>query len=183
MQTSVLYTVGHSTRPIEAFMEMLRGHRITQLLDVRTVPKSRHNLQFAGAALAASLAGAAIGYQHLPVLGGLRRPRPDSSNGGWRNTSFRGYADHMQTPAFAEAIEMLVERARRERIVCMCAEAVPWRCHRSLIADAVLARGLQVDDIVDATHVRTHRLTPFARVEGTSVTYPSLLDADPMPGG
>lgn len=161
---------------------MLHGHGIQRLLDVRTVPMSRHNPQFARDALERSLRASAIAYEHVPALGGLRRPRPDSPNAGWRNASFRGYADYMQTAAFVAAIDTLVVQARRERVVCMCAEAVPWRCHRSLIADALLVRGAEVEDITSPTATRTHRVTPFALVDGTSLTYPAPLDALVDPG-
>lgn len=151
---------------------MLRGHGVSRLLDVRTVPKSRHNPQFARDALAPALRASGIAYEHVPALGGLRRPRPDSPNGGWRNASFRGYADYMQTEAFAAAIGELIARARRETIACMCAEAVSWRCHRSLIADALIVGGLDVADITSPTAARPHALTSFARVDGTTITYP-----------
>src|SRR5438309_3624330 len=127
-----VFTIGHSTRPIEVFLELLAGHRIERLVDVRTIPKSRHNPQFNSDALAESLRRARIHYTHLPGLGGLRRPRPDSINTGWRNTSFRGYADYMQTAAFDDALRQCIALAETERIAVMCAEAVPWRCHRSL---------------------------------------------------
>jgi uncharacterized protein (DUF488 family) len=177
MSSLVIFTVGHSTRAIEVFLDLLRGHAVQRLVDVRTVPRSRRNPQFAQEALAAALGAASIAYEHAPVLGGLRRPRVDSPNDGWRNASFRGYADHMQTPAFHEALQALVTRAARERIACMCAEAVPWRCHRSLIADALLVRGVSAEEIVSPTRTRAHRLTPFARVTGTTLWYPLPLDA------
>ena len=165
-------TIGHSTRPIEEFIGILKSHRIRRLIDVRSVPRSRHNPQFNRENLPVSLEDAGIQYQHMPGLGGLRRPRPDSSNTGWRNASFRGFADYMQTPQFAEDLEKLIELGRKELAAIMCAEAVPWRCHRSLIADALLARGIPVEEILSAKNARPHSLTPFARVEGTQVTYP-----------
>jgi uncharacterized protein (DUF488 family) len=171
-------TVGHSTRPIDDFIALLLGHRVSRLVDVRTVPKSRHNPQFGSAALAASLQAAGIGYTHEGALGGLRKPRPDSPNAGWRNLSFRGYADYMQTPAFAAALERLIALAARERTAIMCAEAVPWRCHRSLVADALLARGLGACEIASPTRLAPHRLTPFAKVEGATVTYPPPGDPE-----
>ena len=167
-------TVGHSTRPIDEFLELLKAHGVQRVVDVRTVPKSRRNPQFGQDALRRSLAGAGIGYTHVPALGGLRKARPDSPNAGWRNASFRGYADHMQTPQFAQALEAVIERGRTQCIALMCAEAVPWRCHRSLIADALLARGLAAEDITSPTRRTPHRLTPFARVIGTELTYPAL---------
>lgn len=155
---------------------MLRGHGVTRLLDVRTVPKSRHNPQFARGALEPALHTAGIAYEHVPALGGLRRARRDSPNAGWRNASFRGYADHMQTAEFLTALDALIAAARRETIVCMCAEAVPWRCHRSLIADALIVRGIDAADITGPATVRRHTLTPFARVDGTTLTYPPPLE-------
>jgi uncharacterized protein (DUF488 family) len=177
MSSLVVFTVGHSTRAIEVFLDLLRGHGVQRLVDVRTVPRSRHNPQFAQEALAAALGAGSIAYEHAPVLGGLRRPRVDSPNAGWRNASFRGCADHMQTPAFHQAIQALVTRAARERTACMCAEGVPWRCHRSLIADALLVRRVTAEEIVSPTKTRVHRLTPFARVTGTTLWYPLPLDA------
>ena len=165
-------TIGHSTRPIEEFVGILKAHRIRRLIDVRTVPRSRHNPQFNRENLPASLEAAGIQYKHMPGLGGLRRPRPDSINTGWRNASFRGFADYMQSPPFAENLEKLIALAREEPAAIMCAEAVPWRCHRSLIADALVARGIAVEEILSATNARPHSLTPFARVQGTQVTYP-----------
>lgn len=168
-----VFTIGHSTRPIDEFVKLLSAHRVQHVADVRTVPRSRFNPQFDIAALPASLRAAGVGYTHLPALGGLRRPRPDSPNGGWRNTSFRGYADHMQSEAFAAGLEQLLAIADGHAVAVMCAEAVPWRCHRSLIADALLARGVDAVEIVSASHLRAHQLTPFAHVEGTTVTYPA----------
>ncbi|NUZ06075.1 DUF488 family protein [Piscinibacter koreensis] len=166
-------TVGHSTRPIEAFVDLLRGHDVTRLIDVRTVPRSRHNPQFATDALAASMQSAGIGYAHVAGLGGFRRPLADSPNAGWRNLSFRGYADYMQTPAFRAELDHLIELAAHARLALMCAEAVPWRCHRSLIADALLARGVASAEIASATRLQRHRLTRFARIDGDRVTYPA----------
>jgi len=174
-------TVGHSTRPIEAFLELLRSHGVTQLVDVRTVPRSRHNPQFAQDALRASLADAGIGYAHAPGLGGFRRPAPDSPNAGWRNLSFRGYADYMQTPEFDAELCNLVELARTDRVALMCAEAVPWRCHRSLIADALTTHGVATCEIASAKRLQPHRLPPFACVHGETVTYPPAPDERPAP--
>ena len=169
---TVVLTLGHSTRPIEELVSLLKAHGVTRLVDVRTVPRSRRNPQFNIDALPAALAPSSIAYTHMGGLGGLRRPRKDSPNAGWRNESFRGYADYMQTGEFLDNLEHLIEMARHERVAIMCAEAVPWRCHRSLIADALLVRGVRVDEIVGAERVRAHALTPFARVEGTTITYP-----------
>lgn len=167
-------TVGHSTRPIEQFVGLLQAHGVERVVDVRTVPKSRRNPQFGQDLLPGSLKSAGIGYTHMPSLGGLRRARPDSPNAGWRNASFRGYADYMQTPPFAQGLEQVIELAQKERVALMCAEAVPWRCHRSLIADALLVRGIPSEDIASATRRTPHELTPFARVRGTEITYPAL---------
>src|SRR5262249_37713681 len=141
-----------------------------RLIDIRTVPRSRRNPQFNKDQLPESLAACGIGYEHLAALGGLRRARADSPNTGWRNTSFRGYADYMSTPEFRDGLETRLDRARRHRCAIMCAEAVPWRCHRSLVADAVLAKGIPAIDIMSATQAHPHRMTRFARVEGTGLT-------------
>ena len=153
---------------------MLTGHHVSRLIDVRTIPQSRHNPQFGREQLAASLAKSGIQYIHMPGLGGLRRPRKDSTNTGWRNASFRGYADYMETREFEESLNRCLQLAEAEPIALMCAEAVPWRCHRSLIADALLARDVDVQEIVSATDERPHALTPWARVDGTKVSYPGL---------
>jgi len=171
-RTTVL-TIGHSTRSIESFIEMLRAHGVKRVVDVRTIPRSRTNPQFNREILAQSLVSADIGYTHVAALGGLRHARKDSLNTGWRNTSFRGYADYMQTPEFDAAIESLVKAAKREQVTIMCAEAVPWRCHRSLIGDALKVRGIAVEDIMSATRTQPHELTSFARVNGIEITYPA----------
>jgi uncharacterized protein (DUF488 family) len=170
--------IGHSTRPIEELLALLRANGVATLADVRTVPRSRRNPQFAQDALAPALAAAGIRYAHLPKLGGLRRPRADSPNGGWRNESFRGYADHMQTEAFAAGLEELRALCAGGPVALLCAEAVPWRCHRSLVADALLARGVVVEHVVGPGRTRPHRLTPFAVIEGPRVRYPPGPDAD-----
>jgi uncharacterized protein (DUF488 family) len=172
--TCQVLTVGHSTRPIAAFVELLMAHHVTHLVDVRTVPRSRHNPQFNGESLSASVADAQIGYSHAPGLGGFRRPRPDSPNGGWHNLSFRGYADYMQTNGFSASLATLIELARRDRVAVMCAEAVPWRCHRSLIADALLVRGIVCCEIVGPNRLQCHRLTSFARVSDLELSYPPI---------
>lgn len=168
----LILTVGHSTRPLAEFIALLQAHSVARVIDVRTVPRSRHNPQFDRTALPGSLEAVGIGYGHVAGLGGFRRSHPDSLNTGWRNKSFRGYADYMQTAEFSEHLTDLIELARRERVVVMCAEAVPWRCHRSLIADALVAHGLGVEEITSETHRQVHGLTPFARVSGTAITYP-----------
>jgi uncharacterized protein (DUF488 family) len=169
-----IFTIGHSTRPLDDFVALLARNGVTQLADVRTVPKSRRHPQFVREALAGSLPGAGIAYRHIPGLGGLRKPRPDSANTAWRNQSFRGYADYMQTLPFAHALEELHAWAVRPTAV-MCAEAVWWQCHRQLIADALVARGIEVRHIVSAAAPEPHKLTEFARVEGTRVAYPGLV--------
>jgi uncharacterized protein (DUF488 family) len=170
----LVLTIGHSTRPIDEFLRLLVAHGVTKLIDVRTVPRSRHNPQFGKDQLPGSLKAAGIGYDHRAQLGGLRRTSAQSPNQGWRNLSFRGYADYMQTREFQDAVEQLIEQTRGgERLVLMCAEAVPWRCHRSLIADALLVRGAKCEDIRTMTQRMPHRLTRFAKVRGTQITYPS----------
>jgi hypothetical protein len=167
-----ILTIGHSTRPIEEFIELLRQHGVERLVDIRTIPRSRHNPQFNGDALSHSLRGAHIEYAHLKELGGLRHPRPDSANLGWRNASFRGYADYMQTQEFEQAVQRLLQMCSEARGAVMCAEAVPWRCHRSLLADALVARGMAVEHILGASRRDAHHLTPFAKIEHGKVRYP-----------
>jgi uncharacterized protein (DUF488 family) len=167
-----VFTVGHSTLAIERFTELLHTYGIRRLADVRTVPRSRRNPQFNADALANALQSESIDYVPLPSLGGLRHARKDSQNTGWRNESFRGYADYMQTPAFAEGLDELIRMSREARTAIMCAESVPWRCHRSLVADALEVRGIPAVEILSEKSARLHTLTPFARVDGTTVTYP-----------
>ena len=171
-QKIVVFTVGHSTRPIEEFIGLLKSNGIRQLIDIRTIPKSRRNPQFSADNLAASLHSAQIGYVHLKALGGLRHPRKDSVNTGWRNAGFRGYADYMQTNEFEAALDRAIALAQQEPTALMCAEAVPWRCHRSLVSDALVVRGIEVREIVNESAPHEHKLTPFARVDGTRITYP-----------
>ena len=169
----LVMTIGHSTRTLEEFIGLLKAHGATRVVDVRTVPRSRHNPQFNKASLPRPLKKAGLGYVHLPGLGGLRHTTRDSVNLGWRNASFRGYADYMQTSEFEQSLEELIRLAKKERIAIMCAEAVPWRCHRSLIADALLVRGIRAEDIMSPTRRQVHKLTPFAKVRGTAITYPA----------
>jgi uncharacterized protein (DUF488 family) len=171
--SSIVLTIGHSTRTLDEFIALLKAHAVTFIVDVRTIPRSRHNPQFNGDSLPDSLKKAGIGYIHLPGLGGLRHAKHDSVNAGWRNASFRGYADYMQTPEFQKQIEELIQLAKKHRIALMCAEAVPWRCHRSLIGDALTVRGIRTEDIMSLKQCRLHTLTPFAEVRGTKVTYPT----------
>ncbi len=172
--TTGISTLGHSTRSADELIEILRAHGIELVVDVRTVPRSRHNPQFDRSVLPRTLKAAGIEYVHEPDLGGLRKPRPDSPHTGWKNASFRGYADHMDTAAFARGLDRLIERSRTRSTAILCAEALPWRCHRSLIADALVARGIEVRHLLSAASADAHRLTPFARVTGTSVLYPGL---------
>ncbi len=169
----MIFTIGHSTRPIDDFIALLKAHEIQLLVDVRTIPRSRHNPQFNRETLADSLHAAGIKYQHMPELGGLRHARKDSTNLAWRNLSFRGYADYMETPEFDKALADLIEKSQSKRTAIMCAEAVPWRCHRSLIADALLARGIEALEISSPTRTQPHKMTPFAKLEGTKVHYPA----------
>jgi len=168
-----IYTIGHSTRTVEELVDALRSFGVRTLADIRTVPRSRRVPQFNRESLARTLPERGIRYHHVPALGGLRRPRSDSTNTAWRNASFRGFADYMQTAEFAGAVESLRRLARDEGpVAIMCAEAVPWRCHRSLVADALLARGDAVTDIMGPESGRERALTPWAAVEGRTVTYP-----------
>jgi uncharacterized protein (DUF488 family) len=167
-----VFTLGHSTLPIESFVALLRTYGIEQLIDIRTIPGSRHNPQFNEIALANRLGQEHLEYVHMRALGGLRRARKDSPNTGWRNENFRGYADYMQTEAFQDALESLIHMSRQRRVAIMCAEAVPWRCHRSLVADALNVRGVPAIDILSESDYRMHRLTPFAQVQGLQITYP-----------
>jgi uncharacterized protein (DUF488 family) len=175
-----MFTIGHSNLPIESFLRALRENEVRLLADVRTMPRSRYNPQFNSDALEASLREVSILYRHMPELGGLRKTSADSINMAWKNPSFRGYADYMQTPAFAEAIEKLRAEPDLAHTTVMCAEAVPWRCHRSLIADAMLARGVGVENIFATKEGASQRkpaaMTPFARVEGERVWYPAESD-------
>jgi uncharacterized protein (DUF488 family) len=169
---AIVLTIGHSTRTIEEFVKLLQAHGVMCVVDVRTLPRSQHNPQFNRDTLPASLKAADIGYVHMPGLGGLRRPAPDSPNKGWKNASFRGYADYMQTSKFEKSLQGLIELAKQKRIAIMCAEAVPWRCHRSLIADALTVRGIHVEHIMSLKNRPIHSLTPFAKVDGARITYP-----------
>ncbi|MCE9629359.1 MAG: DUF488 domain-containing protein [Planctomycetia bacterium] len=173
---SSMLTIGHSDRTIDEFLGILAQHRVEFLADVRKMPRSRKYPQFNNDALASSLAAAGIGYEHFPGLGGLRPRLPDSPNAGWRNASFRAYADYMLTAEFEASLDALLALARQALTVIMCAEAVPWRCHRSLIADALLVRGVAVNDIYGAARARPHELTSFAHVVGTRITYPPMAE-------
>ena len=214
-----IFTIGHSTRSLDDFIALLHSHGINRLADIRTVPKSRRHPHFAGDALARSLPAEDVAYRHFPGLGGLRKPKRDSTNTGWRHEGFRGYADYMQTAEFARALEELIDWARggperaapqldndvmrveratpqlhedvaraegavppgnvapafQARVAIMCAEALWWRCHRQLVADALVARGIEVRHIASASSAPSHTLTDFARVDAGRVSYPGLL--------
>lgn len=174
----LVLTIGHSTRSITEFLDLLRTNGVELVADVRSVPHSRRNPQYDQASLQATLEAAGLRYMRQPGLGGFRRAHADSPNTGWRNLSFRGYADYMQTAEFEESLLLLIDAAQRHRVVLMCAEAVPWRCHRSLIADALVARGMPVEEIIGGPGRRAHMLSRLAAVRGTTVTYP-LKDGIP----
>jgi len=184
-ELKTIYTIGHSTRSLDEFLALLKAHGITHLADIRTVPRSRRHPHFAGDALAKSLPAAGIVYRHFPGLGGLRKPRADSPNAAWRHEGFRGYADYMETAGFEAALDELVEFGADQRpspsgggaprVVMMCAEAVWWRCHRQLVADALVARGNDVRHIVSAAAPTAHTLTSFARISDARVIYRGLF--------
>lgn len=169
----VIYTIGHSTRTFDEFVSILRAHGIDRIVDVRRFPRSRRHPQFDRATLPKRLRARGIRYRHEERLGGRRRPLRDSTNTGWRSPGFRGFADYMGTPEFREGLESLEAYAESATTAILCAEAVPWRCHRSLISDALTARGVEVRHILSASPARTHRRTPFARVRRGRVTYPA----------
>ena len=171
-EVPIVLTIGHSTRTWEAFLELLRVHHVKRVIDVRSIPKSRHNPQFNRAILSKRLRAAKIGYVHLRKLGGLRHAQRDSPNMGWRNTSFRGFADYMQTPEFEAGLHRLLKLAGQRRSAIMCAEAVPWRCHRSLIADALTVRGVRVEHILSGKRLQVHSINSLARVRASRITYP-----------
>jgi uncharacterized protein (DUF488 family) len=176
MRTTCIWTIGHSTRTADEFVSLLQAQQIDRLADIRTIPQSRRHPHFGREALAAGLTEQGVGYRHFKDLGGLRKPLPNSPNGAWQNASFRGYADHMQTPEFDAAVDDLLTYADGGRLVVMCAEAVWWRCHRMLLSDALVARGIDVQHIVSATSIQPHRLTPFSqRRDDSHVWYPGLV--------
>jgi uncharacterized protein (DUF488 family) len=176
---NTLLTIGHSTHPIDEFIQLLKDHGVKEIVDVRSIPKSRHCPQFNSEPFEESLWKAGIGYTHIEKLGGLRHSKKDSVNLGWRNASFRGFADYMATPEFSEGLDELTRIARMRRVAIMCAEAVPWRCHRSLIADAMSGKGWEVRDILSSNAPTEHRLTPFLRVVDGQLTYPGLQEDKP----
>jgi uncharacterized protein (DUF488 family) len=166
------YTAGHSTRTLDELVAMLKAHGVMAVADVRRFAGSRRLPHFNAERLAVELPRRGLAYLPCPLLGGRRKPDPRSINLGWRNESFRAYADYMRTPLFLEGLDQLMGAAERTPTAMMCAEAAPWRCHRSLIADALLVRGWAVLDVMSATKATPHKLTPFAKVEGTVLTYP-----------
>jgi uncharacterized protein (DUF488 family) len=170
--TTVVLTIGHSTHTLEAFIDLLQKYAVEEIVDVRTIPRSRHNPQFNVDTLPQELRAKSIDYVHMPGLGGLRRPKPDSANMGWRNASFRGFADYMQTQEFEKNLMTLINLAEQRQVSLMCAEAVPWRCHRFLIADALYIRGIQVKHILSLSVSIPHSMTAWADVKGTRITYP-----------
>ncbi len=172
MSSVLILTIGHSTRALDDFLDILRAHRVTRVVDIRTIPRSRHNPQFNQESLSESLKESAIDYIPMKQLGGLRDSKADSPNMGWRNSSFRGFADYMQTQEFAEGVDQLVGLAQDGQVAIMCAEVLPWRCHRWLIADALLVRGVQVEHIMTIKTRSEHTLTKWAHIEGTQITYP-----------
>jgi uncharacterized protein (DUF488 family) len=175
MSAGRIYTIGHSTRSAEEFVQLLGAYDVTGLADIRTVPQSRRHPHFGRESLENSLAALSIQYRHFAALGGLRKPRPDSLNTGWQHSAFRGYADYMQLPIFEAAVEELLEFASSHVVAIMCAEAKWWECHRRLTADALVARGVDVRHILSRTQAPAHEVTPFARFSGNQVTYPGLL--------
>jgi uncharacterized protein (DUF488 family) len=172
-ESLMIYTIGHSTRPIDEFISILKSFHISKLIDVRTIPKSRFNPQYNQEDLSQSLAQEKIEYEHMASLGGLRHPKKDSINTGWRNASFRGYADYMQTKVFEDSLQVLIKESRKKTVAIMCAEAVPWRCHRSLIADALLSQGIEVEDIMGLQKENKHRINPMAQKAKGRIYYPA----------
>ena len=179
MPATRIWTIGHSTRTADEFLDLLRAQTIGGLADVRTIPRSRRHPHFGREALDARLEAEGIEYRHFPELGGLRKPRRESPNGAWKNESFRGYADHMMTPGFESAVDELLQFAGQRNVAVMCAEAVWWRCHRMLLSDALVARGVEVQHIMSlrgATALQPHRLTSFAQIRSAGrVWYPGLV--------
>jgi len=173
----IIFTVGHSTRLFAELVDVVRAHGVRAIADVRIFPRSRRHPHFNDYALARELPAQGLAYLPFKSLGGHRKPKPDSINTAWRNASFRGYADYMQTPSFQSALDELMRAAREQPTTIMCAEAVPWRCHRSLIADALLVRGWDVQDIFDARIAKPHKLPDFAMANGTMIEYRGQTEA------
>ena len=175
-----VFTIGHSTRTIDEFVELLKTCGINLLVDVRTVPRSRYNPQFNKETLPNTLKTYNIKYIHMPDIGGLRRPKHDSINLAWKNMGFRGYADYMQTKEFTDNLLKIIALARENKLGLMCAEALPWRCHRSLISDTLIVRHIKVEHIISAKSCLNHQLNEMAHVEGTQVTYPLFTKEMPQ---
>jgi uncharacterized protein (DUF488 family) len=175
-----IFTIGHSTRTLDEFVDLLESYGVTLVVDVRSVPRSRHNPQFNKKTFSASLKLAGVKYVHMPAIGGLRRPKPDSVNTALKNKSFRGYADYMQTKEFTEQLLNLIALSRENTVAVMCAEALPWRCHRSLISDALVVRHVKVEHILTRNNVLRHRLSEWAHFEGTQITYPLYTKETPQ---
>jgi uncharacterized protein (DUF488 family) len=175
-----IFTIGHSTKVLDEFVDLLEAYGVTLVIDVRSVPRSRHNPQFNKETFTGSLKLAGVKYVHMPDIGGLRRPKPDSVNNAWENKSFRGYADYMQTKEFTEQLLNLMALARENTVAFMCAESLPWRCHRSLISDALVVRHVKVEHILTRNNVIKHRLSEWAHVEGTQITYPLYTKETPQ---
>ena len=167
-----IFTVGHSTLSLDDFIDPMKRYLISEVADVRTVPRSRHNPQFNADRLKRTLNKKGIGYSHHPGLGGLRKPVPDSPNRAWKNSSFRGFADYMQTAGFAKSLDELIRSARKKRLAIMCAEAVPWRCHRSLISDVLMLHGFEIEHIINASKTSRHSVTPWAKIIDEKLLYP-----------
>jgi uncharacterized protein (DUF488 family) len=176
----IIFTIGHSTRTIDEFVELLKTYAVTMLVDVRTVPRSRHNPQFNKETLPSTLKSHIIKYIHMPEIGGLRRPKHDSINLAWKNMGFRGYADYMQTQEFTEHLLKITALARENCLALMCAEALPWRCHRSLISDALVVRHVKVQHIISKTSCLNHELNEMAHMEGNQITYPLFAKETPQ---
>ncbi len=172
---TVVLTIGHSTRTLEEFVQLLEAYGITLLVDVRTVPRSRHNPQFNKETLPNNLKHYGVRYIHMPEIGGLRHPKHQSVNTAWKNSGFRGYADYMQTHEFIDSLLKIVALARENRLALMCAEALPWRCHRNLLSDALVVRNIKVEHIISKDSVFNHELNSLAQVEGTKITYPLFI--------
>jgi uncharacterized protein (DUF488 family) len=179
-ESAVVFTIGHSTRTLEEFVQLLKAYNVNLLVDVRTVPRSRHNPQFNKETLPTSLKQDGIRYIHMPEIGGLRHPKRDSINLAWENSGFRGYADYMQTQEFTDSLLKIVALARENRLGLMCAEALPWRCHRNLLSDALVVRHVKVEHIIGKDSVINHELNELAHVEGTKITYPLYAKETPQ---
>ena len=177
---TVVLTIGHSTRTLEEFVELLEVYSVTLLVDVRTVPGSRHNPQFNKETLPTILKHYGLRYIHMPEIGGLRHPKHESVNTAWKNSGFRGYADYMYTQEFTDSLLKIVALARENRLVLMCAEALPWRCHRNLLSDALVVRHIKVEHIISKDSVINHELNSLAQVEGRKITYPLFTKETPQ---